>query len=216
LALSERGDLVGARKRERGTGRGNRGAHVGRVLVLVVLVLVFGACGPAGGGDQAETVTVIKTVPADEGSGRAKEEGPELALGETFTTSGAGNEVTVLSYESPLTPAGSSRPDPGFEFSAVEVEGCASRDPDNYRMMVGPASFSLQMPDGARVQPETGGDVVRVTERALVTMEPVLGGCESGFVVFQTPEGERPEIVLFEDQFTTTDSMSAGWTIPDE
>jgi hypothetical protein len=216
LALSERGDLVGARKRERGTGRGNRGAHVGRVLVLVVLVLVFGACGPAGGGDQAETVTVIKTVPADEGSGRAKEEGPELALGETFTTSGAGNEVTVLSYESPLTPAGSSRPDPGFEFSAVEVEGCASRDPDNYRMMVGPASFSLQMPDGARVQPETGGDVARVTERALVTMEPVLGGCESGFVVFQTPEGERPEIVLFEDQFTTTDSMSAGWTIPDE
>ncbi len=189
---------------------------MGRVLVLVVLVLVFGACGPAGGGDQAETVTVIKTVPADEGSGRAKEEGPELALGETFTTSGAGNEVTVLSYESPLTPAGSSRPDPGFEFSAVEVEGCASRDPDNYRMMVGPASFSLQMPDGARVQPETGGDVVRVTERALVTMEPVLGGCESGFVVFQTPEGERPEIVLFEDQFTTTDSMSAGWTIPDE
>ncbi len=214
--MSERGDLVGARKRERGTGRGNRGAHVGRVLVLVVLVLVFGACGPAGGGDQAETVTVIKTVPADEGSGRAKEEGPELALGETFATSGAGNEVTVLSYESPLTPAGSSRPDPGFEFSAVEVEGCASRDPDNYRMMVGPASFSLQMPDGARVQPETGGDVARVTERALVTMEPVLGGCESGFVVFQTPEGERPEIVLFEDQFTTTDSMSAGWTIPDE
>jgi hypothetical protein len=83
-------------------------------------------------------------------------------------------------------------------------------------MLVGPASFSLQMPDGARVQPETGGDVARVTERALVTMEPVLGGCESGLVVFQTPEGERPELVLFEDQFTTTDSMSAGWTIPDE
>ena len=97
--MSERGDLAGARKRERGTGWGNRGAHVGRALVLVVLVLVFGACGPAGGGDQAETVTVIKTVPADEGSGRAEEEGPELALGEKFTTSGAGNEVTVLSYE---------------------------------------------------------------------------------------------------------------------
>ena len=153
-----------------GTGWGSGGAYVGPALVLVALVLVLGACGPAGGGDQAETVTVIKTVPADEGSGRAEELGPELTLGDTFTTSGAGNEVTVLSYESPLTPAASSRPDPGFEFSAVEIEGCASRDPDNYRMLVGPASFSLQMPDGARVQPETGGDVARVTERALVTI----------------------------------------------
>ncbi len=213
--MGERGAFAEAEKNVRGAGWGSGGAYVGRALVLVALVLVLGACGPTGGGDQAETVTVIETVPADEGSGRA-EEGPELALGDTFTTSGAGNEVTVLSYESPLTPAGSSRPDPGFEFSAVEVEGCASRDPDNYRMLVGPASFSLQMPDGARVQPETGGDVARVTERALVTMEPVLGGCESGLVVFQTPEGERPELVLFEDQFTTTDSMSAGWTIPDE
>ena len=214
--MSEQGAFAGAGKRERGTGWGSGGAYVGRSLVLVALALVFGACGPVGGGDRAETVTVIKTVPADEGSGRTEEEGPELALGDTFTTSKAGNEVTVLSYESPLTPTGSSRPDPGFEFSVVEVEGCASRDPDNYRMLVGPASFSLQMPDGARVQPETGGDVARVTERALVTMEPVLGGCESGLVVFQTPEGERPELVLFEDQFTTTDSMSAGWTIPDE
>ena len=187
---------------------------MGRALVLVALVLVLGACGSAGGGDQAETVTVIKTVPADEGSGRA-EEGPELTLGETFTTSGAGNEMTVLSYESPLPGVESSRPDPGFEFSAIEIEGCASRDPDNYRMLVGPGSFSLQMPDGARVQPVAGGDATRVTERALETMEPVLGGCERGLIVFQTPEGERPELVLFRDQFTT-DAMSAGWIIPEE
>jgi DNA-binding response OmpR family regulator len=54
------------------TGWGSGGAYVGPALVLVALVLVLGACGPAGGGDQAETVTVIKTVPADEGSGRAE------------------------------------------------------------------------------------------------------------------------------------------------
>jgi len=186
-----------------------------RALVLVALALVLGACGPVGGGDQAETVTVIKTVPADEGSDRAEEEGPELALGDTFATSEAGNDMTVLSYESPLPGVESSRPDPGFEFSAVEIEGCASRDPDNYRMLVGPGSFSLQMPDGVRVQPEAGRDATRVTERALETMEPVLGGCERGLIVFQTPEGERPELVLFRDQFTA-DAMSAGWTIPEK
>jgi hypothetical protein len=96
--LGERGAFAEAVIRRRGTGWGSGGAYVGRALVLVALALVLGACGPAGGGDQAETVTVIKTVPADEGSGRAEEEGPELTLGDTFPTSGAGNEVTVLSY----------------------------------------------------------------------------------------------------------------------
>lgn len=227
--MGERGTIAGTEKKERGVaenlaslGRSYRpilsdgGSSVKRALVLVALVLFSGACGStSASGDQPETVTVIETVPAEEGSGRAEDEGPELALGDAFTTSRAGNTLTVLSYESPLPPAESSRPDPGREFSAVEVEGCASRSSDDYRMLVGPAAFSLRMPDGARVQPETGMNAARVTEGALETMEPALGGCERGLVVFQTPEGERPEIVLFEDQFTT-DAMSAGWTIPDE
>jgi hypothetical protein len=40
-----------------------------------------------------------------------------------------------------------------------------------------------------------------VKEALLETLEPVPGKCERGFVVFQMPRGERPEFVVFEEQF---------------
>lgn len=92
-------------------------------------------------------MTVTQTVPDSEGAGFSGKETIELAVGETATTTEAGNRLTVRFYESPLPPAGSSRPEPGFEFSAIEAEGCASRDTENYRMAVGPSGFALEMPD---------------------------------------------------------------------
>jgi hypothetical protein len=40
-----------------------------------------------------------------------------------------------------------------------------------------------------------------VKEAVLETMDPVPGQCECGFAVFQTPRGERPEFVVFAEQF---------------
>ena len=187
-----------------------------RGLVLLALVPMLWACGPESGGSaETTTVTVTETVPASEGAESSGKGTIELAVGETATTTEAGNRLTVHSYESPLPPAESSRPEPGFEFSAVEAEGCASQATENYRMTVGPSGFTLEMPDGMLVRPDVRMEDMTIKEPALMTAEPGLGECRRGFVVFQTPEGERPERVTYEDPLTT-ETPVVRWKLPNE
>ena len=188
----------------------------GLVLLALVLMPILGACGPQGGGSAETTdVTVTEKVPGSEGPQDSGKGVIALDLGETATTTKAGNRLTVLSYESSVPPAASSRPEPGYEFSVVEAEGCASQATENYRMYVGPAGFTLQMPDGTRLRPDVRMEDMTVKEPALMSTEPVLGECLRGFVVFQTPEGERPELVIFEDPLTT-ETPVIEWKLPDE
>lgn len=70
-------------------------------------------------------------------------------------------------------------------------------------MHVGSTAFVLRMPDGARVVLATDAEESGVKEPVLETMDPVPGQCDRGFVVFQTPRGERPEAVIFEEQLTS-------------
>lgn len=176
----------------------------GLVLFALVLVPLLGACGSrSGGSSEPPEVKVTEKVPGSEGSRGSGKGVIELDIGETATTTKAGNMLTVLSYESPVSSAGSSRPRPGFEFSVIEAEGCASRATENYRMFVGPSGFALQTSDGTRLQPDVRMEDMAVKEPALMNTEPGLGECRRGFVVFQTPEGERPELVAFEDPLTT-------------
>ena len=188
----------------------------GLVLLALVMVPMLGACGPGIGGSAETTAAkVTEKVPGSEGPEGTRKGTIALAVGETATTTKAGNMLTVHSYESPVAPAGSSRPEPGHEFSAVEAEGCASQATENYRMVVGPSGFALEMPDGARLRPDVRMENMTVKEPALMSAEPGLGECRRGFDVFQTPEGERPELVIFEDPLTT-ETPVVTWKVPTE
>lgn len=173
------------------------------VLVLITLALVSlsAACGPpnaATAGSDADGKRKVTSSPA---------ETPTLVLGDTATTADNGTTLAVLSYESPVAVKG-AKPDRGFEFSGVEVKGCAGPDSENSLMHIGPGAFALRMPDGARLQPEKFGEDAKVKEPALQSMNPLPGECGRGFVTFQTPTAERPELVLYDEQFVLEDTIA--------
>ena len=173
------------------------------VLVLITLALVSlsAACGPsnaARAGSDADGKHKVTSSPAKD---------PRLVLGDTATTADNGTTLTVLSYESPVT-VKNAKPDRGFEFSSIEVKGCAGPDSENSLMHIGPGAFALRLQDSARLQPEEFGEDAKVREPALQGMNPLPGECGRGFVTFQTPTGERPELVLYDEQFVLEDTIA--------
>lgn len=178
------------------------------VLVLVTLALVSlsAACDTstaASTGSDADEKRKITASPAKD---------PRLVLGDTATTASNGTTLAVLSYESPVTV--DAEPDRGFEFSGIEVKGCAGPDSENSLMHIGPGAFVLRMPDGASLQPEEFGEKAKVREPALQSMNPLPGECGRGFVTFQTPTGERPELVLYDEQFVLKSTIA--WKVPEK
>lgn len=178
------------------------------LIALLMLTSISAACGPGAVGSvdpDAETTREPAMSTA---------ENLELVVGDQAVTNESGNKLTVYSYESPLTLQG-REPDPGFEFAAIEVEACNGPSDGRDLMQVGPNAFVLRLADGARVKPEVFADGdAEVKKPALRTME-VRGACDRGFVTFQTPRGERPALVIFEEGFTT-EAQPIEWTIPDE
>lgn len=179
------------------------------VLVLITLALVSlsAACGPsnvASTGSDGDGKHKVTSSPAKD---------PRLVLGDTATTADNGTTLAVLSYQSPVTVKG-AEPNPGFEFSGIEVKGCAGPDSENSLMHIGPGAFALRLPDGARLQPEEFGEDAKVKEPALQSMNPLPGECGRGFVTFQTPRDERPELVLYEEQFVLEDTIA--WKVPEK
>ncbi len=84
-------------------------------------------------------------------------------------------------------------------------------------MHVGSPAFVLQMPGGDRILPVKEAQETGVTEAVLETMDPVPGQCARGFVVFQTPRDERPEFVVFEEQFKAErEAPPIRWVGPHE
>src|SRR4028119_1254923 len=160
------------------------------VLVLIALALVSlsAACGSstaATAGADADGKHKVTSSPAKD---------PTLVLGDTATTADNGTTLAVFSYESPVTVKG-AKPDRGFEFSGIEVKGCAGPDSENSLMHIGPAAFALRLQDGAVLQPEEFGEDAKVKEPALQSMNPLPGECGRGFVTLHTPTGERPGVV---------------------
>jgi hypothetical protein len=115
-----------------------------------------------------------------------------LVLGDTEATD-LGNELTVLSYEQPLPTEQYFEPEPGFEYAAIDVEGCAGSGSET---SLNPYSFTLQMRDNTRLQSD-----VPIAEPPLnaVTLPP--GDCVRGYVTFRVPEGETPRYVVFDESF---------------
>lgn len=173
------------------------------VLILATLALATllagcdtNAAASAGSADERRKVTV------------SPEKDPRLVLGDEATTADNGTTLAVLSYESPTTVKG-AKPEKGHEFSGIEVKGCAGPDSENSLMHIGPDAFVLRMPDGAGVLPEGGS---RAKEPALESMNPLAGECDRGYVTFQTPTGERPELVLYDEQFVLENTIA--WKVP--
>ncbi len=179
------------------------------VLVLIALALVSlsAACGSssaATAGADADGKHKVTSSPAKD---------PRLVLGDTATTADNGTTLAVLSYESPVTVKG-AKPDRGFGFSGIEVKGCAGPDSENSLMHIGPGAFALRLQDGTVLQPEEFGEDAKVKEPALQSMNPLPGECGRGFVTFQTPTGERPELVLYDEQFVLENTIA--WKVPEK
>lgn len=176
----------------------------GLVLILLMLASLSAACGinPVSS-TESETIKLTNS----------PVENPKLALGDTATTTEDGNTLTVLSYESSLSVEG-AKPEPGSEFSAIEVEGCAASSSGEDLMHIGPAAFTLRLSDGGPdVKPEIFGDKETIVkEPALHTTDPPPGSCNRGFVTFQTPRGTRPDLVSFEEQFVMEEPVA--WKVP--
>ncbi|MDQ3361371.1 MAG: hypothetical protein M3534_06830 [Actinomycetota bacterium] len=177
------------------------------VLVLITLALasLSVACDTSttastGSGAEEEKITAS---PAKD---------PRLVLGDTATTAKNGTTLTVISYESPSMVKG-AMPERGFEFSAIEVKGCAGPNSENSLMQIGPGAFAMRLPDGTRLQPEGFGEEAKVKEPALQSMNPLPDECGRGFVTFQTPTGERPELVLYDEEFVLKNSIA--WKVPE-
>jgi Domain of unknown function (DUF4352) len=111
-------------------------------------------------------------------------------MGETATLA-SGDQVTVYSYTSSVAPPNQfSTPKPGNEFSVIDAEACAG----NASMSINPQSFGLQMPDNSRLDPAFTSAV----EPRLNLSNLAPGDCARGYVTFETPQGQAPDFVLFE------------------
>ncbi len=183
--------------------------HLGLIPIVLLLASILMACDPGPVnevGAEAETAKKPTHSPV---------ESPRLVVGDTAVLEESSQtELTVYSYESPLPPRGPEEPEPGFEFSAAEVEGCASlaslRDP----MIITPSAFTLRLPGGDTVLPEEiTGEGPGGRKPVLQSMDPSPGECERGYVIYETPKDETASLVVFED--TLTETQAIAWKVSD-
>lgn len=177
--------------------------RVGIFVVALAMTLVVGCqAADAGLEDAAATGKKITDSPAGN---------PRLVVGDVAITTEDGNELAVISYESPVSIDG-AKPKPAFEYSVIEVEGCSSRSSGRDEMHIGANGFTLRLPESGDVHAEGFDGDGRVKQPDLETMDAAPGSCDRGFVTFQTPEGEKAELVLFEEQFVLEEVIA--WEIP--
>lgn len=176
-----------------------------RELALVALASILAACDPG-------TVGTVESDSQDEHKITVSTmKNPRLVVGDTATTTDDGGTLVVLSYESPLSLEG-VKADPGSVYSAIEVKGCDGPSSGRDLMSVGPNAFTLRLQDGTSVQPEGFGSEMEVKRPALQSMNPPPSGCDRGFVTFQVPRNERPDLIVFEEQFVLKSAIA--WKIP--
>ena len=181
----------------------------GLVLILLSLASLSVACGiNTVSSTESETEEAKKPTVSPV-------ENPRLVVGDTAIATDDGNTLVVRSYESSLSVKG-AKPEPGSEFSAIDVEGCAVTSSGRDLMAIGPDAFTLRLQDGTRVKPEVFSDQdAPVKEPALQTMHTGGATCPQGFVTFQVPRGEKPDLIVFEEPFVSEMSVIA-WKVPNE
>lgn len=183
--------------------------RVGIAVVALATTLVLAGCGST----DASLEEPDAAAKADKKLTESPPKNPRLMVGDTAVTTEDGNELAVLSYESPVSVEG-AEPKPGFEYSVIEVAGCASRSSGRDAMHIGSNGFTLRLSESGDTHAEGFGQDAKVKQPALETMDPVPGSCDKGFVTFQTPKGERADLVLFEEQFVLKSIIA--WKVPAE
>ncbi len=160
---------------------------IAAVLVGVNIGRETGSKAPAEPEQKAEQTEKPKP---ETKAKAAPKTSPELAVGETATLA-TGDTVTVYSYTPSVPPPSqSSQPKSGSEFSVIDAEACAG----DTATTINPQSFALQMPDNSRLDPTFGSAV----EPPLNVTNLGAGDCVRGYVTFETPQGQTPSFVLFE------------------
>jgi hypothetical protein len=129
-----------------------------------------------------------------------------LAMGQTGTTA-LGNRVTVYSWDTnvhwPVAPR------VGSMLSRVDVKFCAADPlPPGGRIPVGelPLNLNLQLADATLISGESTG----YNSDELLTSQASLGAgdCARGFVIFQSPKGKHPALVIY------SSSSEIMWRVP--
>jgi hypothetical protein len=171
----------------------------GGVLALIVLLIAAVLVGVNIGREtsstaptesEQKTTQAAKPKPDTTKAKAASKTSPEVAVGETATLAD-GATVTVYSYTPSVPPSNQfSKPKSGNEFSVIDAETCAG----NAAMSLNPQSFGLQMPDNSRLDPAFSSAV----EPRLNLTNLGTGDCARGYVTFETPQGQTPSFVLFE------------------
>lgn len=182
-------------------------ARLGLIVLLLASVLM--ACDPGP----------VEEVGADPKPAKkpthSPVESPRLVVGDSAILGETQTELTVFSYETSLPSTGDTKPEPGFEFSAAEVAGCASSSSSGDPMIITPNAFSLRLPNGDTVLPEEiEGKGPGERKPVLMSMDPSPGECERGYVVFETPKGEGADLVVFEDTLTATRAIA--WKVSED
>ncbi len=189
------------------------------VIALLMLIAIANACssedrGPVDTGKKvsmdaskkvseptASTAAPPKTTARSITHASSASANSDLNVGDTASTK-SGNKLTVYSYESPIPPPDEyTKPEPGKEFAAIDVEGCAT---PSKSAGFNPFDFTLQMPDNTRLEAD-----IAVKEPALNDTTLTPGDCVRGWITFQTPQGERPKFIIF------TGSSIIKWTVQD-
>ena len=86
------------------------------------------------------------------------------------------------------------QPEPGHEFSAIEVETYAGQNPNDYLNHLQQSDFKLQMPDNTRLRNAIG---TVPKKPALLNKSLTPGDRIRGWITFQTPQGEKPKCVVY-------------------
>lgn len=105
----------------------------------------------------------------------------------------SGGSLTVYTFESPAASSEYIEPDPGKEYSAIEVEWCAGLSRGEELERVRSHYLELQMPDNTRASPRGN----RIREPYLPDTMLLPDDCVRGWITFQTPKGVKPAFVMF-------------------
>jgi hypothetical protein len=167
-----------------------------RRLVGSVLVLALAGCAqgePVAAPPSPTAESPSLTPAASPSPTPTPSPSPQTAfeLGETARTP-KGNRVTVLSWDTntgrPIDP------DPGKQFSQVEIKFCLSKKEQPLDASSLMYAFTLSMPNGLRVTTESSG--YRGDEIISQSFELKPGDCTRGFIIYQSPAGKRPKYVM--------------------
>jgi hypothetical protein len=118
-----------------------------------------------------------------------------------------GDKVTLHSYNSPAPSPHDWRPaKDGYELAVVDVEVSATSESGGLPA-INPSDFFLQMPDNFRLrwQPQ-------FEQRELLDTSLLPGDSVRGLILFQTPKGEKPKAIIWEDM-RSGDEHAIKWAM---